>query len=94
MMLPLDAIGLAPNMRKYWVRSMSGIGKQELMAVQLPGHELVWQLVDRGGREPVSGTQEAREWSAVRDRSEAVHIRVAEIDADGVASVLALADAD
>ena len=46
---PLEAIGLAPMTRKYDVRSMSGIGRKQLVAEHQVRHQLVGELVDRRG---------------------------------------------
>ena len=67
---------------------MSEIGDQQLVAEELPRHELVGELVDRGGAELVAGPQRLDHPDAVGLGAERVGVRVAEVDADGIAAVL------
>ena len=69
------------------MRSMSGIGQQQLVPEHQVGDELVRQLVDRGGGVAVAGAERldiAVPWVI---EPEAVHVGVAEVDADRVAAV-------
>ena len=84
---PLEAIGFAPKTRKYDVRSMSGTGSRSWWPYSCQRDELVRDLVDRRGAEPVAGAQRLDERDPVGGRAERVCVRVAEVDADGVASV-------
>ena len=69
------------------MRSMSGIGRKQLVAVHQVGHELVGELVDRRGAEPVAGPERLDHRGAVGQRAEAVDVGVAEVDAEGVPAV-------
>ena len=63
-------------------------GQHQLVAVELPGHELVRDLVDRRGAEPVAGPQGLHERHSVGREADRVHVRVAEVDAHRVGAVL------
>ena len=58
------------------------------MAVQQVGDQLVGQLVHRGRAEPVAGGQRLDHGPQMSHRAQAVDVRVAEVDADGVAAVV------
>ncbi len=65
-----------------------GDRQQELVAVELPGDQLVRDLVDRRGAEAVARAQRLHHRQAVRGRAQGVRVGVAEVDADRVAAVL------
>ena len=84
---PFDAIGLAPSTRKYDVRSRSGIASiswwpNSCHATSCAG---AWSTAVA---RPVARAQRLHEGDAVRGRGEGVDVRVAEVDAHGVAAVL------
>ena len=60
------------------------------MPVERPGHDLVRQLVDRGGGEPVPRAQQPHQRRVVGQGAEAVHVGVALVDGHRVVAVLAL----
>ena len=64
-----------------------GDRQQQLVAEQLPRHQLVRHLVDRRRAEPVAGAQRLHERHRVGRRAERVGVGVAEVDADRVAAV-------
>ena len=67
-----------------------GDGQEELVAVERPRHDVVRQLVDRGGGEPVPGAQQPHERRVVGQGAEAVDVGVALVDRHRVVAVLAL----
>ena len=67
-----------------------GHRQEELVAVQGPGDDVVGQLVDRGGGEAVPRAEQPHEGGVVGQGAEAVDVRVAEVDREGVVTVLAL----
>ncbi len=64
-----------------------GHRQQQLMAEHLERRQVVRQLVDRGGRVAVAGAQRAQQRRAVEQHPEVVHVGIAQIDRQGVASV-------
>ena len=79
---PLDAIGLAPKHQEVGRAVDVGDRQQQLVAVELPGDELVGDLVDRRGAEAVAGAQHLHHRHAVGGRAEGVRVGVAEVDAE------------
>ena len=67
-----------------------GHGQQVLVAVQRPRRDVVGQLVDGGGGEPVSRAQQPHERGVVGQGAEAVDVRVAEVNRQRVVPVLGL----
>jgi len=65
-----------------------GHRQQQLVAVEQVRHDLVGELVDRGGAVHVARPEGADHRTGMGHRPEAVHVRVAEVDADRVATVL------
>ena len=59
-----------------------GHREEELVAVERPGDDLVGQLVDRRRGEAVPRAQQAHEGGVVGQGTEAVDVRVAEVDRD------------
>ena len=57
------------------------------MAVEPEPHQVMRQLVDRGRRVTVAGTQQAKQLFLVGQHAVVVHRRVAEIRANGVNTV-------
>lgn len=74
------------------VRRTVDIGHRDhqLMPVQQVRGQHVRQLVDRGRAEPVARAQQPDERRHMRQSAEAVHVRIAEVDADRVLPVLTL----
>ena len=87
--LPLEARGLAPRIIRWSVRSTSGTGTLNPVPNISPEANCFGVLVDRGGGVDVARSERLEEHAAVEHRGEVVGRRVADVDAHGVAPVLA-----
>ena len=65
-----------------------GDGHQEIRAVHLPGHELLGELIDRGGGVEVAGHQPCPQCHGVHDRRIMCR-RIAEVHTDRMGAVVA-----